>query len=123
MEVTLVLIASKSGGIILERWARYDSAVKLLPSNSLLKQQNCSVDSGYDVNSKQKGEILSRLHSTAKTLLEYCAPNNINNGSIEGEENEHVMSINGFPVIFVPVGDTIFYYVGSEDVDEMQCKL
>ena len=42
-------------------------------------------------------------------------------GERGADEEELVMRRNGTPIIFSPVGpDLVFYYVGSDDVDEMQ---
>ena len=141
MVVALILIASKSGGVILERWTRRDGAQKLLSSTSPLlqkgqalkkKRENSAAgtfngaaaenDSGakeYNNDEEtslliqQRGEVISWMHTSAKSFIS------------EGvkDEEEIVMRKNGVPIVFVTVGEIVFYFVGSEEVDEMQCMI
>ena len=110
--VSLILIASRSGGVVLERWAHRESAVRLLSPTSPLARCTPSSD-GASTVVKQRAEVLSWLHSTAMRMIHEDGV---------ADENERVMRRNGVPIIFSPVGpELVFYYVGSDDVDEMQC--
>ena len=110
--VSLILIASRSGGVVLERWAHRESAVRLLSPTSPLARCTPSSD-GASTVVKQRAEVLSWLHSTAMRMFHEDGV---------ADENERVMRRNGVPIIFSPVGpELVFYYVGSDDVDEMQC--
>ena len=74
--------------------------------------QSSAVRLARAVTTLQRGEALSWLHGAAAELL---------TGTETKDEEQIVMRRNGVPIVFVPIGDVIFYYVGSDDVDEMQC--
>ena len=116
MVVRLVLIASRGGNVLMERWAHRDSATALIPRDSPLHQHQRRGGGGNidddETVTLQRGEALSWLHGAAAELL---------TGTETKDEEQIVMRRNGVPIVFVPIGDVIFYYVGSDDVDEMQC--
>ena len=100
----------------MERWAHRDSATALIPRDSPLHQHQRRGGGGNidddETVTLQRGEALSWLHGAAAELL---------TGTETKDEEQIVMRRNGVPIVFVPIGDVIFYYVGSDDVDEMQC--